>query len=64
MAVPKKRTSSSKSKMRRSHLALSKINIVEDKTTGNLKRPHHMSLKDGTYKNRQVIIKTQKESNE
>lgn len=54
MAVPKRKTSKSKRNMRRSHHALDKTNVVEDSTTGELKRPHHISL-DGYYKGRQVV---------
>jgi len=54
MAVPKKKTSKSKRNMRRSNHALGKTTVVEDATTGELKRPHHVSL-DGYYKGRQVI---------
>ena len=39
--------------MRRSHQALKGTNVVEDQTTGELKRPHHVSA-DGHYKGRQV----------
>jgi large subunit ribosomal protein L32 len=53
MAVPKRKTSKSKRDMRRSHDALKKTNPVEDKTTGELKRPHHVSS-DGYYNGRQV----------
>ncbi len=53
MAVPKRKTSPSRRGMRRSHEALSKTNVVEDKTTGELKRPHHVSA-DGYYNGRQV----------
>lgn len=53
MAVPKKKTSKSRRNMRRSHHALDKVTVVEDKTTGELKRPHHVSA-DGYYKGRQV----------
>ena len=53
MAVPKRKTSPSKRNMRRSHDALGKVNVVEDKTTGELKRPHHVS-KDGYYNGRKV----------
>ena len=41
--------------MRRSHHALGANNYVEDKETGELKRPHHIDLKTGMYKGRQVI---------
>jgi large subunit ribosomal protein L32 len=53
MAVPKKKTSKSRRNMRRAHHALDGVTVVEDKTTGELKRPHHVSA-DGYYKGRQV----------
>lgn len=53
MAVPKRKTSPSRRGMRRAHQALEKTNVVEDKTTGTLKRPHHVS-EDGFYNGRQV----------
>jgi large subunit ribosomal protein L32 len=53
MAVPKRKTSKSVRNMRRSHHALEGTNVVEDKTTGELKRPHHVSP-DGYYKGRKV----------
>jgi large subunit ribosomal protein L32 len=55
MAVPKRKTSKSKRNMRRSHDALPAANWVEDKNTGEPKRRHHIDLKTGTYKGRQVI---------
>lgn len=56
MAVPKKKTSKSKRDMRRSHHALSKVNVVVDSQTGEYKLPHHVSLKDGTYNGRTVVV--------
>lgn len=53
MAVPKKKTSVSRRGMRRAHDALKRVTAVEDQTTGELKRPHHVSP-DGFYKGRQV----------
>lgn len=53
MAVPKKKKSKSARDMRRSHLALDSVTVVEDKTTGEMKRPHHVSP-DGYYNGRQV----------
>lgn len=53
MAVPKRKTSKSKRNMRRSHHSLKTVNAVEDKTSGELKRPHHISA-DGYYNGRQV----------
>jgi large subunit ribosomal protein L32 len=55
MAVPKKKTSKSRRNMRRSHHALSKVNVVMDATTGEYKLPHHVSLVDGYYNGKQVI---------
>ena len=55
MAVPKKKTSKSKRNMRRSHHALTTTNWVEDKESGEAVRPHHVNLKTGTYKGRQVL---------
>ena len=40
MAVPKRKTSPSKRNMRRSHHALDANSYVEDKDTGELRRPH------------------------
>jgi len=57
MAVPKKKTTPSKRGMRRSHLALGKVNVVIDKDSGEYRLPHHVSLKDGTYNGRDVVIK-------
>ncbi|AEV92677.1 50S ribosomal protein L32 [Rickettsia slovaca 13-B] len=50
--------------MRRSHLALGKVNVIVDSQTGEYKLPHHVSLVDGTYNNRLVVtkkIKTEEE---
>ena len=55
MAVPKRKTSPSRRNMRRAHDALGANSYVEDKDTGELRRPHHIDLKSGTYKGRQVI---------
>ena len=61
MAVPKRKTSPSKRGMRRSADALKGSTYVEDKNSGELRRPHHMDLKTGMYKGRQ-ILKVKKES--
>jgi large subunit ribosomal protein L32 len=55
MAVPKRKTSPSKRGMRRSADALKKPAYVEDKDSGELRRPHHIDLKTGMYKGRQVF---------
>lgn len=55
MAVPKRKTSKSKRNMRRSHHALTVVNWGEDATTGEPARRHHVDLKTGVYRGRQVV---------
>ena len=55
MAVPKRKTSPSRRGMRRSADALKKPTYVEDKDSGELRRPHHIDLKTGMYRGRQVL---------
>ncbi len=55
MAVPKRKTSPSRRGMRRAHDALTAPTFIEDKTSGELRRPHHIDLKTGMYKGRQVL---------
>ncbi len=55
MAVPRKKTSKSKRGMRRSHQALKSSAYAEDKTSGELKRPHHIDLATGMYRGRQIL---------
>jgi large subunit ribosomal protein L32 len=55
MAVPKRKVSPSKRGMRRSADALKRPTYVEDKDSGELRRPHHIDLKSGVYKGRQVL---------
>ena len=55
MAVPKRKTSPSRRGMRRSHDALKQPTYVEDKTSGELRRPHHVDLKTGMYRGRQIL---------
>jgi large subunit ribosomal protein L32 len=55
MAVPKQKVSRMKRGHRRSADALVAPVYVEDKKTGNLRRPHHIDLKSGTYKERQIL---------
>ena len=47
MAVPKRKTSVSRKKMRRSHHRLSSVNIVEDKKSGEYRLSHNVDLKSG-----------------
>lgn len=55
MAVPKSKISKSKRNMRRAHDSLTTTNWVEDSNTGEPKRRHHIDLKTGMYKGRQVL---------
>ena len=55
MAVPKRKTTKSKRNMRRAHDALSTENWVEDANSGENVRRHHIDLKTGMYKGKQVI---------
>ncbi|MHA1539135.1 MAG: 50S ribosomal protein L32 [Alphaproteobacteria bacterium] len=55
MAVPKKKISKSRRGMRRSHQSLSACTYVEDKDSGELRRPHHVDLSTGMYKGKQVV---------
>lgn len=58
MAVPKQKKSKSRRNMRRSHDALSAPTYREDKQTGEYTRPHHVDLKTGMYRGRQVLNTT------
>lgn len=55
MAVPKRKTSPSKRGMRRSHDRLPGSTYVEDKETGELRRPHHVDPKTGLYRGKQIL---------
>ena len=56
----KTKNSPSKRGMRRSADALKAPTYVEDKNSGEMRRPHHIDLKTGMYRGRQVL--TPKES--
>jgi large subunit ribosomal protein L32 len=55
MAVPKRKTTPSKRNMRRAHDSIRTTAYVEDKDTGELRRPHHVDLKTGMYRGKQVL---------
>ena len=55
MAVPKRKTTRSRAGKRRSHLNLSAKNIIEDKKSGEYRLSHHLDLKTGFYKGRQIL---------
>jgi large subunit ribosomal protein L32 len=55
MAVPKSKISKSRRGMRRSHDRLDMNTYIEDANSGELRRPHHIDLKTGMYRGRQVL---------
>ena len=55
MAVPKRKTSTSKKKMRRSPHKLSSVNITEDKKSGEYRLSHHVDLKTGFYNGKKIL---------
>ncbi len=55
MAVPKRKTSPMKRGFRRSADALKAPTYVEDKESGERRRPHHIDLKTGKYRGMQVL---------
>ncbi len=55
MAVPKRKVSRMKRGFRRSADGLAAPTYIEDKDSGELRRPHHVDLKSGMYRGRQVL---------
>ncbi|MEM1396852.1 MAG: 50S ribosomal protein L32 [Pseudomonadota bacterium] len=55
MAVPKRKVTPSKRGMRRGHDNISADAYIEDSESGELRRPHHIDLKTGKYRGRQVL---------
>jgi large subunit ribosomal protein L32 len=55
MAVPKRKVTRSKRGMRRASDALKAPSYIEDQNSGELRRPHHIDLKTGMYRGRQVL---------
>ena len=55
MAVQKSKKSTSRRGMRRAHDRLKMNTYVEDADSGELRRPHHVDLKTGMYRGKQVL---------
>jgi len=55
MAVPKRKVSPSRRGKRRAADALFEPTYIENPDSGELHRPHHVDLKSGMYRGRQVI---------
>ncbi len=56
MAVPRKKVSRQKRDQRRAHDALGTPTVIEAQNSGEHRRPHHIDLKTGMYRGRQVIV--------
>ena len=57
MAVPKRKTSHSRKKLRQSHDALDMPAMSVDRKTKSVHRPHHVDLRTGFYRGKQVLFK-------
>ena len=56
MAVPNRKQTPSRTGMRRAkNMKFLAKNVVEDKKSGEYRLSHHLDLKTGRYKGRQVI---------
>ena len=55
MAVPKRKVTRMRRGHRRSTDSLKSPTYVEDKKSGELRRPHHIDLKTGVYRDRQIL---------
>ena len=55
MAVPKRKTSVSRRNKRRSHHKFSRVNIIEDKKSGEYRLSHHIDLKSGFYNGKKIL---------
>ncbi|EGP5569129.1 MULTISPECIES: 50S ribosomal protein L32 [Enterococcus] len=59
MAVPARKTSKAKKRLRRTQQRIAKPEFSFDEASGDYRRSHHVSLK-GYYKGKQVIKGTSK----
>ncbi len=55
MAVPMKKVTRMKRGFRRSGHAEERVTHIEDKDSGERRRPHHIDLKTGRYNGRQIL---------
>ena len=55
MAVPKRKTSPSRTGKRRSHIKFSPKIVIEDNKCGEYRLSHHIDLKTGMYKGKQIL---------
>ena len=64
MAAPKKRHTKATRNKRRAHLALSGPALSVDKQTKSVHRPHHIDLKTGFYRGKQVLFNDEEPADE
>jgi large subunit ribosomal protein L32 len=62
MAVPKRRVCHSRKKLRQSHQALAVPARSVDKRSKSVHRPHHVDLRTGLYRGRQVLFQEETET--
>ena len=55
MAVQNVKQPNQELEKRRSHIHFNTKNVIEDKKSGEYRLSHHLDLKTGTYKGRQVL---------
>ncbi|WP_341760334.1 50S ribosomal protein L32 [Candidatus Endowatersipora endosymbiont of Watersipora subatra] len=55
MAVPKSKSTRMKRGHRRSSNALKDPVYIEDKNSGEFRRPHHIDMKTGIYRGNQIL---------
>ena len=60
MAVPKKRTSSAKRNMGRSHDGISAPSFIVE-ADGSVRRPHRVNLETGLYRGRKILADAKEE---
>jgi large subunit ribosomal protein L32 len=61
MAVPKRKTSQSRKGMRQAHDALVVPPLSIDRKTKSVHRPHHVDLRTGFYRGKQVLFKDEEQ---
>lgn len=64
MAVPKRRTSKTKKRMRRTHLVKTAPNMTVCPNCGASLKPHRVCTECGYYKNKEVIAMSESSESE
>ena len=62
MAVPKRKTTQGRRNKRRSHHALGVPGISVDNSTKSVHRSHHVDLKTGFYRGKQILFREEEET--